>query len=362
MTLTFAQQSRLALSAALGTDRPDAFEQWQAGVDLDKLPPGHLLLLPLIYDNLEQSGREHPWLPRIRGVYRKMWYASQIALRSALNVVEAVQEQGQPALIAGAAALAHTVYPQPSLRPMLQPEIIVPQAGADIALRLLHSLGWQPRPAAPHLGSPAFRTWVAGQRFVNGRGQVLWLGWHVVSTLPCTELDAAFWAATTELTLDSRPSRTLCPADHLLRTCLTAAEGGLIALADTAWLLRQGAIDWQRLLTLTEHFRAGRPVLQVLETLAENLGPAAPPAVITALRRLPVSWAEKKLSTGLLAPPDERRGRLRELLARYQRIVACNGNRLADPIHFVAFLQHTLHQGSPWRLLQLVLRRMAGRL
>jgi hypothetical protein len=364
MPLTYTQQARLALLAALGGDPPDAnaFDLWQASVDIEDLPPGHFLLLPLIYDNLEQSGRPHPWLPRIRGVYRKMWYASQVALRAALAVVEAVQAAGQPALIAGAAALAHTVYPQPELRPLLQPEVIVPVAAADAALQALHALGWRAQPAAPHLTSPAFRAWVAGQRFVNDQGQALWLGWHVVPTLPCADLDAACWAAAAELTLDGRAVRTLCPADHLLRTCLTAPEGGLIALADAALLVRSAALDWQRFLELAGRFRAGRPARHVLETLAETVGLAAPPEVRAALHRQPDSWAERRIPTGLagLAQPAARRLRFWRLLARYQRTVACAG-RPADPRNFIVYLQHTRHLDSPWRLPLLVLRRMVGR-
>jgi len=363
MPLTSAQQSRLVLLAALGAEQPDAnaFDLWQASVDLEELPPGHFLLLPLIYANLDQSGRQHPWLPRMRGVYRKMWYASQVALRSALAMVEALRTAGQPALVAGAAALAHTVYPQPALRPILQPEVIVPAAGADAALQALRGLGWRPQPVSPHLGSPAYRAWVAGQRFVNSQGQALWLGWHVMPHLPCADLDAACWAAATGLTLDGRPVRTLCPTDHLLRACLTAPEGGLIALADAAWLMRSGEIDWQRLVEMAGRFRAGWPVLRVLETLAETVGLAAPPAGRAALGQLPAFCAERRIPRGLagLAQPGARRLRFWRLLARYRRTVACAG-RAADPFSFVAYLQHTRHLDSPWRLPQEVIRRLVG--
>lgn len=363
MPLTYAQQSQFALLAALGTDQPDveAFDRWQASVDIEELPPGHYLLLPLIYASLEARHHDHPWLPRMRGVYRKIWYASQVALRSALEVVEALQAAGQPALLTGAAALAHTVYPQPALRPLFQPEVIVPLAGADTALRVLDGLGWRAEPAAPHLSSPAFRAWVAGQRFVNGQGQALWLGWHVVPSLPCADLDAACWAAAIELTLDGRSVRTLCPADHLLRACLAAPEAGLIALADAAWLVRRGGMDWQRLTEMAGRFQAGSPLLHMLETLADTIGLAAPPAVLSKLRQLPVTFAERRTPPGLagLAQPGNRRQRFWQLLARYQRTVACAG-RPAGPLGFVAYVQHTRHLDSPWRLPLAVMRRVAG--
>ncbi len=353
MPLTYAQQSQLALRAALGAEQPDAdaFDRWQASVDIEALPPGHYLLLPLIYAGLEARHGDHPWLPRMRGVYRKMWYASQVSLRSTLSVADALAAAGQPALVAGAAALAHTVYPQPALRPLFQPEVIVPLAGADAALRTLDDLGWRAEPAAPHLSSPAYRAWVAGQRFVNGQGQALWLGWHMVPSLPCAELDTACWAAATELTLDGRPARTLCPADHLLRACLAAPEAGLIALVDAAWLMQSREVDWQRLLEMAGHFRAGWPILDVFEMLAEAAGLTAPPEVLAALRRLPATFVERRILPGLaeLGQPGTRRQRFWRLLARYQRTVACAGSP-ADPCSFVAYLQHTRRLDSPWRL------------
>lgn len=363
MTRDHSSTSSNLLRAALldGDAGAMVFQAWQTAAELDDLPAHLHALLPLLCRNLEALGVDHPWLPRLKGYYRRTWYANQVVLRALAEVMDRLATTGHPLLITGAAALAHTLYPEVALRPIYTPEIVVPSDAADEAMGVLHTLGWRAEPASPHLSSPAFRAWVAGQRFVNDQGQALWLGWHVVPSLPCADLDAACWAAATELTLDGRPVRTLCPADHLLRTCLAAPEAGLIALADAALLIRRGEIDWQRLTEMAGHFRAGRPVLRVLEMLAEVVGLAAPPEVLAALRRLPAFYAEKRIPIGLagLAQPAARQQRFWLLLARYQRTAACAG-RAADPRSFVAYLQHTRHLDSPWRLPQLVMRRMVG--
>lgn len=359
-----AASNRALLTAALSPDAAAAAAAWRAwrdATDLDALPAGQYLMLPALYANLARFGLAEEADPRIKGVYRRTWYANRGLAELTAAALATLSQADIPAVLAGAAALAHTVYPQPALRPLCQPEVIVPLAGADAALRVLRGLGWRAEPAAPHLDSPAYRAWVAGQRFVNGQGQALWLGWHVVPSLPCADLDAACWAAAADLTLDGRPARTLCPADHLLRACLAAPEAGLIALADAAWLLRGGAVDWARLTKMAGRFRAGRPVLDVLEALSETVGLAAPPQILAALRRLPASCAERRIPPGLagLGQPGNRRQRFWRLLARYQRTAACAGHP-ADPLSFIAYLQHTRRLDSPWRLPLAAVRRAVG--
>lgn len=359
-----AASNRALLTAALSPDAAAAAAAWRAwrdAADLDALPAGQYLMLPALYANLARCGLAEEADPRIKGVYRRTWYANRGLIELTAAALAALDGADVPAVLAGAAALAHTVYPQPALRPLFQPEVIVPLAGADAALRALRELGWRAQPAAPHLHSQAYRDWVAGQHFVNGQGQALWLGWHVVPSLPCADLDAACWAAAIELTLDGRSVRTLCPADHLLRACLAAPEAGLIALADVAWLLRGGAVDWPRLMEMAGRFRAGQPLLHMLETLAATIGLAAPPAVLSKLGQLPVFWAERRIPPGLagLAQPGNRRQRFWQLLTRYQRAAACAG-RTAGPLSFVAYVQHTRHLDSPWRLPLAAVRRRAG--
>ena len=84
--MLFSTEARLALQAALcdTNSAHNAFAQWQARVDLDHLPAGHYPLLPLISNNLESHGIDHPWSPRLRGIHRKTWYANQLTLHLSL--------------------------------------------------------------------------------------------------------------------------------------------------------------------------------------------------------------------------------------------------------------------------------------
>jgi hypothetical protein len=349
--MTYSPEATLALRVAVAGDHFDAaaFEHWQASVDLDHLPPGHYALLPLIYSSLERHAIDHPWRPRLQGIYRKMWYANQLALRTVSEVVAALQPVAAPVMVVGAAALAATQYPELALRPILQPELNVADADAGHVLQTLQSLGWQPEPAAPHLLSAEFRLWTPGQRMVNPQAQALWLGWHLIPAAPCAELDAACRAASVPLPLATTTLTTLCPTDQLLHASTTTGETALIALVDAAFLLRGAEIEWPRLVELAGRYRLGLAVLTVLETLVHELELDVPAQALDALRRLPANLGERRVRRILDQPPATRSLGERSWLlwARYQRALACNGER-SGLRTFSAFLRHERRLTSAW--------------
>ena len=336
-----------ALNAATPPAPLDAFDHWQAGVDLDELPPGHFLLLPLIYHNLEAHDSAHPWLPRIRGVHNKIWYASRMAQQALLRVVTALRADGHPVLLAGAAALAQDVYPIPTLRPLFRPEFIVPVESCDRAIEILIAQGWRPDPAAPCLSSAAFRTWVCGQRFVNGQAQTIWLNWHAVPGLPCPDLDRSCWSSAAPLQFDDVSLLTLCPTHHLLRLSLANRDDRLITLVDATLLLRSTTVDWPQLVEIARRFHVGSPLLRFWNLLAETRRVEIPSESLRALRTLPTSFAERQA-----AEIDDQASfpqRAWRVLADYERSARCAGES-HGPLSLATYLQHTRRLASRWQL------------
>ena len=360
--MTYSPEARLALRAAVTDGDFDAavFEQWQASVDLEQLPSGQYPLLPLIYSNLERHAIDHPWRPRLQGFYRKMWYANQLMLRTVGEIVAALQPVAAPVMVVGAAPLAAAHYRELALRPILQPELIVADADAVHALQTLQSLGWQPAPTSPHWLSAEFRAWAPGQRMVNSQAQALWLGWHLIPAAPCAALDAACRAASVPLPLATTTLTTLCPTDQLVYACTTASETALIALADVAFLLRGAEIDWPRLVELAGRYRLGLAVQTVLKTLVQELGLAVPAWVLAELSRQPASANERRVQEIAVRAPAARslRERARLLWARYQRALACNGERPGLRT-FSAFLRHDRRLVSAWDAPLELARRIA---
>ncbi len=349
--MSYSTVSRLALLTAAGDERcAAAVDRWLASVDLDHLPPGQYALLPLIYSNLSRRGiDDHPWTPRLHGIYRKMWYANQLALRTVNEIVAVLASAGAPVMVVGSAALATTVYPALALRPIVPPELVVADADAVTALHTLQALGWRPEPASAHLLDAEFHAWVPGQRMVNAQAQALRIGWRVMPAAPCVELDATCRAAAVPLPLETATVTTLCPTDQLLYACLNASEGLLIALADAALLVRQTTINWPRLLEIAWRYRLGLAVLVALETLVDVLGLAVPDDVLAELRRQPVSADARCVQQIVTQAPSARSLADRTWLAwaRYRRMRACNGAR-PGLRSFSAFLRYNHNLSSVW--------------
>lgn len=359
--MNLSPEARYALVAAnnSGPEAVVAFRRWQALVDLDLLPGSHYPLLPLIYRTLDQNGIDHPWLPRLRGIYRKMWYANQLTLRTVAGVVDAIEANGVEPMVVDAAVLAPTVYPEPALRPIQPPALAVRTEDAGRAIDILRSLGWRAEPEAPHLLSAEYRRWTSGQRFANADKQSLWLGWHVTPALPCTEFDQAIRRSSTSLALESTTVRTPCPADQLLTACLNAGNSNLIAFIDAAYLIESGAVTWPHLLELAGQYRLSLALVASLTTLDEILDVTVPEAVLADLRAIPVSDEERRVQHIAAMAPAGRglRERASWLLARYRHALACNGARPGAG-SFVAFLQHSNRLSSLWQLPAVVATRL----
>lgn len=359
--MNLSAEARYALAAAGSSEAGavDAFQQWQARVDLDRLPAGHYPLLPLIYRTLHLNGVEHPWLPRLAGIYRKVWYANQLLLPAVAAVAAAMEASDVEPLVVGGAALAPTVYPEPGLRPIQPPELAVRSEHAGSAIALLHSLGWRAEPEAPHLLSASYRAWSSGQRFTGTDQHSLWLGWRVAAAFPCPDLDEEMHRSATANMLGQAAVRSPCPAMQLLLACLSAGKTNLIAFMDAAYLIKCGVVAWPRLIEVTGRLHLSLPVVDTLNTLCELVDVTVPEAVLTDLRSIPTSDQERRAHHLATMAPTERslRDRATWMVVRYRRALACNG---ATPGigSFAAFLQHSYRLASPWQLPAAVAARL----
>src|SRR4051794_32864599 len=89
-------EQELLLRAALG-EGPSAvaaWQAWQARRDLDSVDPDESRLLPLVYQNLADQQADEPELARLRGVYRRTWYANQLTLQRTADRLRVFQKRG----------------------------------------------------------------------------------------------------------------------------------------------------------------------------------------------------------------------------------------------------------------------------
>ena len=181
------------LLRATWLDRPDAltaFTAWQAAVDLNRLPSGQHALLPPLYHNLERLGIEHPWLGRLRGIYRRTWYTNQLMLQAADSLLGALAAAGVPVMLADDAALALVSYGE-RLRPIDSLGLVVPAARAAEAGQVLAGQQWSSAAGDALPFSPERRTWDTHQPYVSPQGQRVVLWWRTAPGWPSDAADAA---------------------------------------------------------------------------------------------------------------------------------------------------------------------------
>ena len=251
----------LLLQAALrhGNQALVAWREWLALTDLEHKPiePGSNALLSLIYGNLTMGasasvdkgeGAVIPLLGRLRGIYRRTWYANETYFRAVGAVLMRLADAGILVLLPNGAALALRFYKQHAFRPVGNPVVWVRAGQALAAVRSLRQVGWQmttrlPTPVAA-LRNLARRVWPLR----DGSGHVL-----LVHGRSWSERERALWSAAVPLSVGAGHGLALNPTEQLLLISAQAscARPGLALsfLADAAQVIRSSgaAIDWDRI-------------------------------------------------------------------------------------------------------------------
>ncbi|MDQ1301563.1 MAG: hypothetical protein QG637_1485 [Chloroflexota bacterium] len=273
--------NRALLTVALSPDAEKAaaaWRAWRAATDLDALPAGQYLMLPALYANLARFGLADEADPRIKGVYRRAWYANRRLVELAAAALTALGGAGIPAALGGAAAVQE-LYAGPGERPIGQSELLVAPADVTSAAATLVGAGWRPVRALDLLADPGYRQWAHQAMFRRDRAEVqrladvelLSLAWRPLPAAPAPG-DAARFGA---LALDTgaAPPRLRREA-QLILACARAVEGSpsrLIALADACVILRT-PLDWGLVVDLAGLLAAARPLAAVLPAVEEVLG------------------------------------------------------------------------------------------
>lgn len=235
--------------------RPDemyaqAVQTWLAETEIDRLEPGQFQLLPLIYPQIQRIASDHSWLPRIKGAYRRVWYANQRAIRAASDALQVLAAAGQSALLIGPAALALTVYGDQTLRPIGVPQVLVATEHRRAAIHALSAAGWQPSPPTSSLTKLRVERWQSGYLFARPSSSQevnqVRLCWHGLPQAPLPAWGSQWFDRAIPLTSPAIQTHTVDPTDQLLQALSAGPAAELIPLVDAARLISRYPIDWPR--------------------------------------------------------------------------------------------------------------------
>jgi hypothetical protein len=258
------------LRAALVTDPRESFEAWKAAVHIDHVDHGSMRLLPLLYRNLKNAGVGDPLLPRLKGVYRQVWFRNQLILEHGQRVLRTLADAGIPAIVLKGAALVQTVYAEPALRPMEDFDVLVPREQFARAVRLLRAEEWVFQPPLqdpePHF---VFQHAVGMRREGGGELDLHWSAMGLGEEWPPSD-------------------GTLAPAEQLLQICTHATRFNpdippIRWAADAYLLIARAPFPWDALVELADARRLSLVMFRCLEYLRDGLDVAVPDDVMDAL-------------------------------------------------------------------------------
>ena len=113
-------------------------------------------MAPLLYTHLKAARVQLP--PTIKrelqGLYLRHRHANRVRTRVLRDILAACDDAGIQTLVLKGAALSHTIYPEPGLRPMSDIDILVPKSDLWRAQSLLAGLGFD-APLPPGSTLPA---------------------------------------------------------------------------------------------------------------------------------------------------------------------------------------------------------------
>jgi hypothetical protein len=288
-------QQELWLKAALlpGETGLAAWRRAAAALPPEGLDDASASLLPPVYGNLAHLGVRGEEADALKERYILTWGQNQRIYHCIAPLWRALEETGIEAVALKGLALIARFYGDAGLRPMADVDVLVPRSDVDRASGVARSLGWHPRYSL----TPAFRRVKHAAPFDHPEGVACDLHWRVFEEAGDAEADDEFRAAAEPAMFQDMRLRVLSPTDQLLHVCGHAGKWAPVPairwVADVALILRDGSIDWPRLLDHAARRRFILRMRQMLGYLRQALGVAIPPSVEAELARQPVSMLER---------------------------------------------------------------------
>lgn len=313
----------LLLRAALcrGEAGVAAWQAWRERANIEDVDYASYRLLPLVARRLSAEGVDDPTLKTCKGIYKHTFSRNHLLFNRVKPVVMALQEAGIPTLLLKGGALALGIYRDLGVRPMIDLDVMVPTAQAARAREIVTGLGWAPTYYTPE----SYLPFVHALSYGNGGPRDLDLHWHALWECCADGADDELWARAEPISAPGFKALMLEPTDQLLQVCAHGLRWSAVPtvhwLADIVTILatRGDAVDWPRLVAQARDRRLAVQVREALTFARDELGAGVPDEVVTELRAVRPSRAERIEYWARSRPPSLTRGALLHIFD-YERL------------------------------------------
>ena len=284
------QAQKLLLKAALleGQAALTAWEQWKSLVDIETLDAAAYALLPQLYQNLLAHRVEDPYMARLKGIYRRTWYANQLLLKHLKTLLSILKDAGIEVIVLGDVVSVLSAQDE-SYRPISSFHLLVHSTDLDLVIQHLTPPNWQV------LASSLAKQSIHLQ---NEQKHSLYLQVHLFWAIPQVYTDDQVWQYAVLSSFQGITGLILSPTDQLLDVCarsfFKARSRHIYGIADALILIRKSGndLDWMRLITQAQRYQMILPVRNMLMLLQPVLPLSVPNWVLPALLQMPIAQEE----------------------------------------------------------------------
>lgn len=349
------ERTFLAACLAHPAEALSAWDECLRQRSLDEMEGPSYHLLPLLYRNLQRAAYDGPAMPRLKGLYRRNWYASQKRFHMLETVIAQFRAADIPVMLLKGAALSFLYYPDPYARAMMDGDILVPPNEADRAIACLRAAGWSCKaPLRPH----HLRS-MNGNAFINATGEELDLHWRLFPD--DSGDDKIFWQRAVPMEFRDGTVLTLSPTDHLFHTCIHGYQWNRVNpmrwIVDAALILEKvsDSIEWDYLVGQARERHLILRLRNSLNLLQATCGVKIPEQTVIALNDALISRFEDFEHRILTREGRLHRDPLEEFIWPLQRVWCLNRRRNPQCGWFGLWLRFPSALGaelfsSPWRL------------
>ncbi len=261
-------QQELLICILLGTPetRPALWQQWKTRNELEKLDPGSLRLLPLLYRRLKEAGIPDVQLAPYRGVYRHYWYRNRLYLKNLGHVLSLLNQRRIKPLLLKGLPLALETYPDPAARPMMDMDLYIVPDKLHEAVACLSEAGWHPDQLPPQYPDARWLTAVKAIQLTHPDGIAIDLHGTVLSEIADPAFDAQMLANARPITVLDGNALSPHPTDLLFHTIAHGYRWNSLPpfrwIVDSAELLdrHRDELDMDRLVRTAEQFNLVRRI------------------------------------------------------------------------------------------------------
>ncbi len=282
--LSHLQKLMLQATLLKGEFAMQAWDHWQSSVDIEDLDASSNVLLPQLYQNLLIHDIQHPYIARLKGIYRRNWYANQLHLKYLKTLLSHLKDRGLEVIVLGKASFCFQVENYRSIDSF---HLLVRSRELESAVQQLRGLNWQTT-------KPITKPFIHMQ---DNRQYSLYLQGHLFWAIPQDDTDDRVWQYATPDWGD-RAGWQLSVTDQFLdgcaRTFFKNRSHQIYGIADAMTLIQKSSndLDWMRLITQAQRYQMILPVRNMLILLQEVLQFSAPSWVLPALSQMPIAQTE----------------------------------------------------------------------